>query len=132
MVLSIINHEPDNIFRTNSTRTAKLKHNARFLTITGKSSFAHANTNRLSTHNILSNQLHNFMYRYNEFGVLPVLKKLWFKAPTQRPKHFSVALPEQEMSLTPTPSVTNTNHEPTRWASISLRCQQMSLHIQHL
>ena len=72
-----LNHESDNIFRTNSIQTTKLNHNAHFLTITWKSSFARINTNRHSAHNIRSHQLHNFVDRYNEFGNMhfPVLKK---------------------------------------------------------
>jgi len=38
------------------------------------------NTNRLSAHNIRSNQSHNFMYKYNEFSIMhfPILQELWF------------------------------------------------------
>ena len=34
------------------------------------------------------------------------------------------------LSLALTPGARNANHEPSNWASISLRCQQMSVHIQ--
>jgi hypothetical protein len=63
----------------------------------------------------------------------PILKILWFQSPLrpiQRPQLFRGALPEPEMSLAPTPGVKNTNHEPSSWASISLLCQEMSLHMQ--
>jgi len=56
----------------------EIKPQCKFLNNNAK--LARINTNRLSAHNIRSNQLHNFVYRHNEFGVMhfPILKKLWF------------------------------------------------------